>query len=100
MLSHGVSSRSQPFTYNSIYQLSGRTADIVLTLSEKAVIGSRIGGATKVFRCGLLYTTGGTVRSIFVLLAVYKLFTIKVRPNTIIRQEKKDEVNSKFKVIQ
>nr|DAN68864.1 MAG TPA: hypothetical protein [Caudoviricetes sp.] len=44
-------------------------------MSEKAIIGSRIGGTTKSFRCGLLYTTGGTVRSIFVLLAVYK-FTI------------------------
>nr|DAX67437.1 MAG TPA: hypothetical protein [Caudoviricetes sp.] len=66
MLNHGVSSRSQPFTYNVIFQLSGRPADIVLTLSLVAVIGSRIGGTTKFFRCGLLYTTGGTVRSIFV----------------------------------
>lgn len=73
MLGHGVGSRLQLFTHNSIFQLSGRPADIVLTLSLVAVIGSRIGGTTKVFRCGLLYTTGGTVRSIFVLLAVYKL---------------------------
>nr|DAW13134.1 MAG TPA: C2H2 type zinc-finger protein [Bacteriophage sp.] len=65
-MSYGVSSWSQPFTYNIIFQLSGRPADIVLTLSLVAVIGSRIGGTTKCFRCGLLYTTGGTVRSIFV----------------------------------